>query len=341
MHSCAMAFERLWRQPSHDEFPASDVERLKIRDSPVRHQLAVRQYRHAITQRFGIRQDVRAEEDGASAIAQRQDEISHVAAAERIEPRHRLVEKHDFGVVYQRLRDADALDHPFREFAKRQPALAGYANLIEQRRHTPAPLGAVVAEQAGEIIEELFGGEVVVEVRALGKISDAALDVDIADRASEDFSVAGCGIDELHQQLEGGGLACAVRPKETEGFSLGDFQAQSVERAIRPGSPEPYRKILRQGLGTDCQHDTYYRPNAPGSYLIAVPFVGVRVGNISNATAADPSASSKSAKPSFVPSVRTPVTFAVEGEARASYPCETAVTLEQVVRPVDCVPTAA
>ena len=52
----------------------------------------------------------------------------------------------------------------FRSGSRRSPA---DAHLIEQRRDAPAPLGAVVAEQAGKIIEQLFGGEVVVKVRAL------------------------------------------------------------------------------------------------------------------------------------------------------------------------------
>ena len=57
-----------------------------------------------------------------------------VAAAERIEPGHRLVEKDHFGIVEQRLRDADALHHPLRELAQLEPALGADADAIEQRR---------------------------------------------------------------------------------------------------------------------------------------------------------------------------------------------------------------
>ena len=307
MHSRAMALERLGGQSADDQLPASDVERLKIRDPPVRDELALREYGDAITQRFGIRQHVRAEEDGASAIAQRQDEISHLAAAQRIEAGHRLVEKHDLGIVDERLRDADALNHPFRKLAKRQAPFAGHANLIEQRRHTPAPLRAVVAEQAGEVIEELFGSEVVVKVGAFGKVSDAALDVDVADGASENFSVAGCRVDQLHQQLEGGGLAGAVRAEKPEGFSLGDFQIQAVECPIRPGSPEPDRKILGQVLGADCQHAMRIigRTPASESVLLESPCRCRRRGRGIRRTRPVPTrhASSKSAAPSFVPNV--------------------------------------
>ena len=91
---------------------------------------------------------VRAEEDGAPAIAQRQDQIAHFAPAKRIEARHRLVEKHHFGIVDERLRDADALDHALRELPQRQPPLAGDADLSSSADTRRAPLGAVVAEQA-------------------------------------------------------------------------------------------------------------------------------------------------------------------------------------------------
>ena len=76
-----------------DELPASDVECLEVGDTPVRHERAARQNGHAIAERFGVRQHVRAEEDGASTIAQRQDQIAHVPPSERIEAGHRLVEK--------------------------------------------------------------------------------------------------------------------------------------------------------------------------------------------------------------------------------------------------------
>ena len=54
-------------------------------------------------------------------VAKRQDQVAHLAPSERIEPRHRLVEKHDFRVVDERLGDADALQHALRELAKLQP----------------------------------------------------------------------------------------------------------------------------------------------------------------------------------------------------------------------------
>ena len=99
-HRGAMALERLGRdrpQTTSSQPLTSNACRSAIaaaRDEP-----AARQDRHAVAQRLRVRQHVRAEEHGASAIAKLKDQVPHFAPAERIEPRHRLVQKHDFGIV--------------------------------------------------------------------------------------------------------------------------------------------------------------------------------------------------------------------------------------------------
>ena len=86
---------------------------------------------------------MRAEENRPALIAQLQDQLPNVTPAQRIEPGHRLVEEDDLRIVEQRLRDADPLDHAFRELAELQPALGADADAIEQRRHArPAVDGA-------------------------------------------------------------------------------------------------------------------------------------------------------------------------------------------------------
>jgi len=115
-----------------------DLEREDLCEGPRRHQPSARDDRDAVAQRLGIRKNVRAEEHGAAAIAQPQDQLTNLAAAERVEPRHRLVEEDDLGIVEQRLRDADALQHALGELAQREPALGANPNAI-QRRGDPLP----------------------------------------------------------------------------------------------------------------------------------------------------------------------------------------------------------
>ena len=100
---------------------------------PLVDQAALREDGDAAAERFGVAQHVRAEEHGAAAIAQPEDQRADVAAAERIEARHRLVEDHQLGIVDERLRDADALQHALRELAELQPPLGADPDFVEQR----------------------------------------------------------------------------------------------------------------------------------------------------------------------------------------------------------------
>ena len=69
----------------------------------------------------------------------------------------------------QRLRDADALQHALRELAELQAPLGADADLVEQRATRGRRSAAAIAEEAAEVVEQLLGGEVVVEVGFSGR----------------------------------------------------------------------------------------------------------------------------------------------------------------------------
>src|SRR5688500_9827998 len=73
------------RHIRHDQLPSLQLEGEQLVEAARRGELALRDNRHAIAQRFGVGQDVRAEEHGAATLAQSENQIAHVAAAERIE----------------------------------------------------------------------------------------------------------------------------------------------------------------------------------------------------------------------------------------------------------------
>ncbi len=87
---------------------------------------------HAAAEGLGVRQHVRAEEHRPALVAQPQDQLPDVAAPQRIEARHGLVEEHELGVVDERLRDAHALQHALRELAQLQTPFGADAHLVEQ-----------------------------------------------------------------------------------------------------------------------------------------------------------------------------------------------------------------
>ncbi len=113
---------------------------------------------------------------------------------------------------------------------------------------------AGVAEECPEVLEQLFGRQVIVEVRVLRQVPDSALDLDVAHRPAEDLRAAGRRKDELHEQLQRRGLTRAVRTEEAEDLALADLEGQAVERPVGPRAPESDRVVLGKGLGPYCVH---------------------------------------------------------------------------------------
>ena len=66
--------------------------------------------------------------------------------------------------------------------------------------------------------------------------------------------MAGGRINQLHQQLEGGGLAGPVRAEKAENLSLSDRQAQTIERDVWSRPPEAHLVVLREAFRLDGIH---------------------------------------------------------------------------------------
>ena len=237
-----------------DQFPPLLLERQELRQPAAGHQLPLRDDADLAAQRLGVRQDVRAEEHGAAAIAQAEHELPHVAAAERVETGHRLVEEDDVGPVENRLGNADALHHALGVRAQAQAALLAQADIVEHGRNPGPSLRRRYAEQPAEVVEQFLGGQVVVEGRVLGQETEAPFHTQIADRTAEDAGVATGGEDQLHQQLDCRALAGAVGAEKAEDLALVDLQGELIERPIRPGPPEADEIVLGETVGLERQH---------------------------------------------------------------------------------------
>ena len=170
-----------------NQLPAARAKCEHVGQAAVSDEAALGENRDAVAQRLGVAQDVRAEEDRAAAIAQIENQRSHVAATERIEAGHRLVEDDELGIVDERLGDAHALKHALRELPQLEPAFAADADLVEQTARAGATIAARVAEEPREIRQQFLGSQVVVEVRILRQVADAALDVEVADGTAENL----------------------------------------------------------------------------------------------------------------------------------------------------------
>ena len=190
-----------------------------------------------------------------------------VAAANRVEPRHRLVEEDDLGIVDERLRDAHALQHPLGELPQLHPALRANLHFVQPAARPHSALRAADAEEAREVLQQLLGRQVVVEVGVLGKVAETALHRHIARRPAQDLGRPAGRVDELHEQLEGGGLARSVGAEEAEDLAGGDRQRDRVQRPVGTRAPEADEVVLAQPVGGDRGAHTARIIGLPGGLL--------------------------------------------------------------------------
>ena len=75
--------------------------------------LPVLDERHAVAGDFDFRKQVRVEKHRRALALEVADNVAHQSAAHRVEARGRFVEEDQLGFVEERLRQPDALEHPF------------------------------------------------------------------------------------------------------------------------------------------------------------------------------------------------------------------------------------
>src|SRR5262249_52775677 len=128
----------------------------------------------------------------------------------------------------------------------RQTTLGGNAHFIEQPARTLAPIGGVVAKKSGEVRQQFFCSQVVVEVRILRQVPDATFRRQRTGRLAQKLRASRGGKHELHEKLESGGLASAVWTEKAEDFARLDLEGQLIERPVRTFAPETRRVIFRE-----------------------------------------------------------------------------------------------
>ena len=134
------------------------------------------------------------------------------------------------GSFSERLGQPGPLEHPLGEAAQRH---AGGSLEAHLREHFTAPFAALRgrhAEDPADVVEVLGHREVVVEVRVLGQVADAALPAPVAEGQAEHGRAARVGPEQSHQELQGRGLARAVGPEVAEDLAGLDAEAQVAER---------------------------------------------------------------------------------------------------------------
>ncbi|MNY41133.1 hypothetical protein D3C86_1759220 [compost metagenome] len=162
---------------------------------------------------------MRVEEDGLPLALEVEDDVPHLTPPDGIQAAHGLVEKHDLGIVDQRLGHPDPLKHAL-------GVLAELGVLRVRHSHPVQQLGGPVAqrlprepEKPSAELHELAAGQIGVEVGILGQIPDLGARVRILGRSPQHGRRPGGRPNETQQNLLQGRLAGPVGPQQPEGFT--------------------------------------------------------------------------------------------------------------------------
>src|SRR5688572_1592396 len=154
-------------------------------------------------------------EDGGALLSETFDQFADLTPPDRIEPAHRLVEENDLGFVYQGLSKTDPLKHTFREFSQLLvPVLFFKADGGEQGGRPLLSQRGIETEQLAEVVHKFGGRKVIVKVRILGTVTDAAVHLKISNILSQDTGGSGSGEQQAHHNLDRCRLSRAVAAEE-------------------------------------------------------------------------------------------------------------------------------
>ena len=193
-----------------------------------RHQLAAVDDRDAVGQLLGLIHEVRREQHGRSARPKRADDVPGVAPRLRVHGGGRLVEEDQLRSTDQRQRQAQALLLAARQLAEARARHIAQLKLIEQR---VGILG--VGIEGGEQAQRLGRRDLRKQPALLQHQADARLERRaLAHRVeAQDADGALVWLAVALEDLNGRGLACAVRAKQGEDLAWLDRERQLVHHA--------------------------------------------------------------------------------------------------------------
>ena len=171
-----------------------------------------------------LAEQMRVQEHGRAGGAQLLDDPAHEQAAERIEPRGRLVEKHELGRIDERLREPRALHHPLAVSTERPIRGIDEIDAREKSIDARGELCASEAEEAAVNPEELAGGEAIVKAEVLGQEADACPRRGLPERRAEQRPMPAVRLDEPEQELQRRRFPRAIWTEKAEHLAAVDLE---------------------------------------------------------------------------------------------------------------------
>ncbi len=177
-------------------------------------------------------EDVRRDQDRLAHPFEFFEQLADLDAGAGVEAGRGLVHQQDLGVVQEHAGDAETLLHAAAEGRDLGGLLVGQFGEFEDVGDDFFALRAVDVVGGREELQVFVDDHVLVRAHEVGDISDerADLAVLVADGEPVDLGLAGRGLEEGGEDLDGGGFARAVGADEAEAVALVDGEVQGVER---------------------------------------------------------------------------------------------------------------
>ncbi len=189
----------------------------------------------AVRERLGLRQDVRAEQDGRPLVLELEDGLLELRLHQRVQSRGRLVEEVELRAAGQRSDQGDLLPVALGV----GPCLLGRVEL-EALDHLgapalvdPAPTSVVRAAHAGQDVDDLTPGEVGPQRDVAGDVRQSPVQVGgvVPRVAAQHRRRPGVGAQQPEQDADRRGLAGAVGAEEAVDLAGLDAEVEVVQRA--------------------------------------------------------------------------------------------------------------
>ncbi len=201
---------------------------------------------HTVADQFDFAEQMRAEEDRLAPVARLPQQLADGDARQGIECRRRLVEHQQLRIVHQRLRQANALQHPARKLADVPVGITPQVHGVEcETRALAQPRAPESVERA--VKPHQPRRRPMIERHVFGKEPDAPTRRGVAERAPKHLPAARRGARESHRNVDRGRLACAVRPEKAEHLAALHRERELVERGNGVATP-PAPIALRRPL---------------------------------------------------------------------------------------------
>ena len=214
------------RQANHEGAPLPG-QRI---DVPFLDQFPRLQNPHPVTNQLHLAQQMRVQKNRLALVLELMQQIANFPPAHRVHAVGRLVEEDHFGIVEDRLSDAEPLFHALGISANLVVHAALEADQLQHFVNAPLAVAARHVEQSAVEIEQAVAGVVIGESVVLREVADATTNGCRPDRLTQQRCFAVGALGDAEQNLDHRRLAGSVLAEQAENFALLDAERHSLER---------------------------------------------------------------------------------------------------------------